>query len=353
MTAEAVPASEGGGRSMDAAVAAVRERALAVLREVVAPHAGRPWALIDFPEYANAGDSAIWLGNLAGLKDVGMPPPAYTCDKRTFRRDVLAHRVKDGLILVHGGGNFGDVYRSHQRLREDVVAWFPHNPVIQLPQSIHFTADEPRERARQILRTHPRYLLLVRDEPSLSVARPVLGLEARLCPDLAMCLGSQAARRRGGEGIVWLARGDAWRRHAPIETDSRVTVSDWPKERLSAHRVWASTLRRGIRMGLGGLLPLDPSLSRTSDRIARTRFDRALDWLGRADVVVTDRLHGHVLSLLLGTPHVLLNDRTGKVHALHAAWTRDVATIRTADDPAEALDLARGLLDAGPTAAKP
>jgi pyruvyl transferase EpsO len=93
------------------------------------------------------------------------------------------------------------------------------------------------------------------------------------------------------------------------------------------------------------VLPLRALLSRTYDPAARRRLGRAVALLSGADVVVTDRLHGHVLALLLGIPHVLLDDRTGKVHALHATWTRDVAGVRAARDPAEALLLARTLRD--------
>jgi pyruvyl transferase EpsO len=336
------------------AVVALRARLLHVLRETLEGWRGGPWALLDFPSYPNAGDSAIWVGGRAALADAGMGPPAYVCDKRTFEPDLLARRVGTGPILIHGGGNFGDVYRSHQRLREEVVRRFPGNPVVQLPQSIHFVDPGAAQRARAVFQAHPRFTLLVRDEPSRRRAHDELGLAARLCPDLSLGLGPLRPARRGGGGggILWIARADEWARHAPPASSPEGGVSDWPRERMTARRLWASLLGRGIRAGLGRALPLSSLLTRTYDPAARARLACAIAWMGSADVVVTDRLHGHVLALLLGIPHVLLDDRTGKVHALHAAWTSGVAGIRVARDPAEALDLARALRD-GPGPGSP
>ena len=53
-----------------------------------------------------------------------------------------------GTILLSGGGNFGDLYESHQEIREDVIANFPANRIIQLPQSISFHAGEALQSAR-------------------------------------------------------------------------------------------------------------------------------------------------------------------------------------------------------------
>jgi pyruvyl transferase EpsO len=57
--------------------------------------------------------------------------------------------------------------------------------------------------------------------------------------------------------------------------------------------------------------------------------------------VITDRLLAHVLCLLLGIPHVLLNDESGKNWHFHETWTRDAELCRLARSPAEAWGLAR------------
>jgi pyruvyl transferase EpsO len=51
--------------------ARLRARALEVLSELLTSDA--PCALVDFPHHANVGDSAIWLGERALLRRIGVP----------------------------------------------------------------------------------------------------------------------------------------------------------------------------------------------------------------------------------------------------------------------------------------
>jgi pyruvyl transferase EpsO len=57
-------------------------------------------------------------------------------------------------------------------------------------------------------------------------------------------------------------------------------------------------------------------------------------------VVVSDRLHGHILCLLLGIPHVALDNRHGKLRAFRDAWTREATLAEWAGSEREALDRA-------------
>ena len=325
-------------------VLALGAQARRIVGEALGPDLGRPYALLDFPCYANVGDNAIWLGTRATLDAVGMPPPAYTCDNRTFEPEVLARLVGDGPILLLGGGNFGDLFAKHQRLREEVVARFPTNLVLQLPQTIRFASAGTVTSARRALSAHPRLKVLVRDEASLVTATRDLGLDATLCPDLAFALGPRPAGPCARRRILWLARDDAWRRHEPPPRADELVVSDWPRERPSLRRAYLRALSSWIRRRKPRGTRVRTALSATYGPLATWRVGRGLEWLAREAVVVTDRLHGHVLAMLTGTPHVLLDDATGKVRAFHDAWTRGVAGVAWADDPAEALALARRLL---------
>jgi pyruvyl transferase EpsO len=58
-------------------------------------------------------------------------------------------------------------------------------------------------------------------------------------------------------------------------------------------------------------------------------------------VVITNRLHGHILSLLLGIPHVLLDTEQGKLSSFFDTWTRDSRLTSWAGSPAKAVDAAK------------
>lgn len=335
--------------AMAARVASLQARALESVRRALGPDLGRPYALLDFPCFSNVGDNAIWLGTLAALEALGLPAPSYTCDNRTFEPETLTRCVGDGPLLLLGGGNFGDLFGKHQRLRERVVAAFPKSRIVQLPQTIHFADAKAREGARRAFGQHPRLHVLVRDEPSLATATRDLGLDASLCPDLAVTLpratdASSRSVTTSRPPIVWIGRGDAWRLHPAPLGEPDVFASDWPRERPSVLRVRLRFLSSLIRRRLTFGLPLRPALSRTYEPLARWRLARALEHVARGRVIVTDRLHGHLLAMEEGLPHVLLDDRTGKVGAYHEAWTRGIDGIAFAKSPAMALGMARAFV---------
>src|SRR5262249_48666339 len=80
----------------------------------------RTCALVDSPNHPNVGDSAIWLGQETFLRASGLRV-VYRCDFASYSMRRLAARLPQGLILLCGGGNFGDLWPQHQRFRETVV----------------------------------------------------------------------------------------------------------------------------------------------------------------------------------------------------------------------------------------
>jgi pyruvyl transferase EpsO len=81
------------------------------------------------------------------------------------------------------------------------------------------------------------------------------------------------------------------------------------------------------------------------DRLASERVAAGAALLSSARVVVTDRLHGHILALLCGVPCVLNDNRTGKVRGFYDTWTHRSPLVRWADGPEQAFATARDLLD--------
>lgn len=70
------------------------------------------------------------------------------------------------------------------------------------------------------------------------------------------------------------------------------------------------------------------------------RADEGFKILGRSEFVVTDRLHGHIMSTVMGLPHVLMDSKLGKNLALHDTWTADCDCTRIADSWEESMKYA-------------
>ena len=322
-----------------AVVTAGRERLLAALRPLVAE--APAVALLDFPAHGNVGDSAIWLGALAALRAVGAPAPAYTCDAGNYNRVALARAVGAGTILFTGGGSFGDLWEKHLRFRERVVADFPNNPIVQLPESVCFLHAESLARSRDVFNAHRHVTLMARDAPSLAIFRNAFSAPSQLVPDLAFMLGALERPALPVRDVLWLKRDDKedlWPGMVEVET------VDWVQEPETRLIRWSKQLRQAAD-DRPALRPLDRGLQPLGyPFLAAQRLARGVALLSSARVVVTDRLHAHLLALLLGIPHVVLDNSYGKLHNFIAAWTHASPLVHVASDPAEAAAQAQLLL---------
>jgi pyruvyl transferase EpsO len=286
------------------------------LRGYVVP--GLPLAILDFPDIRNCGDSAIWMGEIDYLWNAHGKRPSYVSRMHDFSASELERVMPEGPIFLHGGGNFGDVWPAHQDFRERVIARFPNRPIIQFPQSLHFASPQRVEKAARAVGGHKDFTLLVRDEESKDFAAKHFDCCVRLCPDMAFCM--DPVRPAGPAQFSVLAMLRADKEQGPgydLSAFPDLRVEDWITEsafsvklaKVAAKAMAAVTLD-AQQMRLGSF-----------NAAARTRVQRGIRQLSRGRAIVTDRLHVHIFSLLLGRPHAVLDNNYGKVRRYMRAFS--------------------------------
>lgn len=85
----------------------------------------------------------------------------------------------------------------------------------------------------------------------------------------------------------------------------------------------------------------EPPRENGKDQRAWAKAMAGFEMLGSARFVITDRLHGHILSTVIGVPHVLMDSKLGKNLNFHNTWTRDCACTRITENIHDALDVVR------------
>ncbi|MBB3879252.1 polysaccharide pyruvyl transferase family protein [Sphingomonas pseudosanguinis] len=299
---------------MNDPVIAAQRAALLDLYRRHAPPPGTPYALVDFPDHPNVGDSAIWLGEIALLREVGAGDPAYVCRWDDFDEGAFRAVCPEGPILIHGGGNLGDIWPHHQHFREALLTRCPDRRIVQLPQSIRFRDPANRDRFAATVARHPNFHLCLRDDASLAEARAHFACPSELAPDSAFGLGALPRPVEPDCDVLMLLRSDA--------------------ERAARDDGGLRALRGAVALDW---LEEEPVTATNPTERARQRVARGLRLLSRGDRIVTDRLHGHILALLLGIRHIILDNDYGKVAAYHAAWTAGSPLVRQAATAEEAL----------------
>jgi exopolysaccharide biosynthesis predicted pyruvyltransferase EpsI len=290
--------------------------------------------IIDPPDHPNVGDNAIFLGELAFLRrnfpharidffDVGNYTPA--CDR--FIQD-------SSIILLHGGGNFGEIWPRHHAIRMEILKRFPGKPIVQFPQSISFATEAGIDSTARAIERQGNLTLLVRDRKSQAFAEKHFPCTTVLCPDMAFALGD-LAREPASLDFLCLLRGDkeVVMDHSKLlqvlaKLGGSLEVADWikmPDSRLGRRdKALGRTWRR-----YPSTIGLTRSLAfRVRERYARERLAFGLGLLSRGSMVITDRLHAHVLCCLLGVRHLLFDSLDGKVSALYEAWTEGATNAR-------------------------
>lgn len=338
---------------------ALRDRTRKTLSEVIG--AETDVAIVDAPNQRNVGDTLIWAGELAYLESMGKRV-AHVADLWSFDAAALRRAMPRGVVLLHGGGNLGDLWLGHQKLREHVARSLPDYRIVQLPQSIQFTDPARAASADDALGGHPDFHLLVREHLSIEKAERLLPtVTTSFCHDMA--LGWSPIGKRGdgdtGRSVLAIARADheASSGLSGVDADwipgANIDVTDWhltgaKKAAWSAARAVAAGFRlyaRGRRK-VGGLpVGLPDRVSAANLRaINRLNVAAATELYARSKVVVTDRLHAHVLAALLGQPHVVLDNNYRKISSIYEEYTGGFTTAHYASDLEEARRIAAELV---------
>lgn len=287
-------------------------------------------ALVDFPDHSNVGDSAIWLGEMTYLRKRGRLPVYYSAIA-DFDDATCRAAIGGGPILIHGGGNMGTLWPKHEAFRLHLLRTHRGHPIIQMPESIHYADPEAAREMAEAIRAHGRFTLLVRDARSFAFAQEYFDCPVHLCPDAALMLGRQQ-RSPATVPVFALLRTDHERAASePDALPAGVIADDW----LEEDPIQKRHLRLSLR--LNRLFTLDPMTRRAARqrRLAEWRFRRGLAMLSAGEIVVTDRLHAHILSLLLDIPHVLLDNSYGKVAGFADQWTGEYSGLLRATSRAE------------------
>jgi pyruvyl transferase EpsO len=278
---------------------------------------------VDYPVYNNGGDLLIMKGAEAFFKANGI--------RVKGRYSVLD--FPDGLkiprnqiIVLQGGGNFGDLYPVHQKLREKIVASYPDNRIVILPQTIYYKSEAEFDRTADIFNGHPDVHLYVRDPSSYEMATQKFHrCSVYLSPDMAHQLWPIRTKSIPGKDLLCFFRTDIEKtgEQARLESAGRGDYLDWGSLYNKIEKKSISVIGRMMTKG-SGTLPMQAIWGKYSDYLVNKAIKRFSGYKS----VQTSRLHGHILSCLLDKPNTLLDNSYGKNSNYYNTWTKEIESAR-------------------------
>ncbi len=331
--------------------------------------------LLNYPDYPNIGDHLIGLGTLVYLLHHCQAKVNYLAGLQNFRAEQLQERIGQGIIILQGGGNLGDLWYEHQSFREEIISQYHNRRIIIMPQTIHFQSQARLDHTAQVFNAHPDLTILVRDRHSESLARNHFN-QCRIipAPDMAFWLVDlpwlpwfQLNFQQYGHPL-YHCRKDAEMpplfqpENLPLR---KMTVADWlppaqwlERQMITPDSPWYWQLPGVVRLyrelwqkrlsqttawlayhpwhywhpynKLWQALP-EPLMARESWHYCY----QGIYQFNRYPCVITNRLHGHILCVLLGIPHVFLPNSYGKNQLWYETWTSQIANVRFVTSPEE------------------
>ena len=319
----------------------------------------RTCALLDYPDHLNAGDHLIWLGTVLYLTVERGLDILYTSSLADFSPAELERAAGDSPIFLQGGGNLGDLWPDSQRFRERIISTYADRPVVILPQTIHFSTDASLRQAMKIFNAHPDLTIFARDHHSYELGSKYFEkCRVILAPDMAFFLEQvplPSYAPSGKREIKYLCRSDA-----ELDQDfsaERLGLTNIVEENWSTYS-WAYAGRGKLRdygewywqipgaidffreswqRGLsrpGQLLswrrfleiaPYTTKLSSPSikkySNFSWKIFHDSICQLLRSRLLISNRLHGHVLASMLGLPNILLPGSYHKNQSFYESWS--------------------------------
>lgn len=296
----------------------------------------RDYILLGLPYYLNIGDLLIWQGELDFLKR-----SPHRCLNRGIHYSDRSKTTSDTLVLLQGGGNFGDLWREIQEERLEIIEEYKSNPILIFPVTCYYQSESIMRSDAEAMSRHSKLTICARDRESYNTLKANFSNNILLVPDMAFCIDQSEwkvgpARKR----TLFLKRTDKeLAGTSPFETDGNTThvdVRDWPSiERDPLCWLVYIQIRRisGLARRVKWLIGFSMFVRKLGDwyyqGYCRNKLIReGVSFVNNYETIYTTRLHVAILSILLKKPVTLIDNSYGKNRNYYETWLADVDSVQ-------------------------
>ena len=292
-----------------------------IIEEQLTPLINNDYVLYDLPYYSNIGDLLIWEGELSFLK--GLPFKMLECCS-AFTSNLKRKIKKDTIILLQGGGNFGDIWDIHEFKRK-VIRNYPENRIIIFPQTVFYQKNENMLRDIELMSRHPYLTICARDIHSFEVLKKNFKNTILLVPDMAFCIpyeNLQKYLQPTQNKTLYVKRKDKelCKENISFSPLFNLFESDWPSyEQVTWEEKGLKLAYKFRHLGLSSIIDL------YAFYILRPQLIRkGIEFVSQYREIYTTRLHVFILSILLGKSCTIIDNSYGKNSSFYETWLKNV-----------------------------
>ncbi|MEQ3236448.1 polysaccharide pyruvyl transferase family protein [Bacteroides cellulosilyticus] len=298
------------------------------INEGLLPLISGPCIYLDLPYHSNIGDTLIWEGT-----EQFMASNHVKCLYRHSKHTSHYKKIPKGVtILLHGGGNFGDVWREHQELRLRVIKEYPNNPIIILPQTVYYSHQSTMQSDALAMACHTNLTICARDKVSYRTLQNFFSANRILMlPDMAFCIPqkrlNQYITTTKTNKTLLVKRTD--KELSSFDTTSlkldenKTDIRDWPSmENLPIYMRFFYKLY-SVCHKIGTFTY--PIADTYAQYIIRPNLVKAgIRFINPYKEIYTTRLHVAILATLLHKPFIFIDNSYGKNSSFYYTWLTDL-----------------------------
>lgn len=274
--------------------------------------------LFGTPDSKNLGDHAIAEAEMKFMREfypqleyIEFSYLHFTYDFKTIKQYIN----KKDIILVHGGGFLGNLWIEAEIMFRDILRAFPDNKVMVMPQTIffdeRFNKDAELKKSQESYNSHKNLTIFLREQQSYDFVKKHFNpsVNAKLIPDIVTTLEHNSKNSNRKDALM-VFRGD--------------------KEKLN-HSEYSTVIENILLSKEIKINRTDTVITGNVDETNRnTVLSDKFNQFNKHKLIVTDRLHGMIFSLITGTPCIAFDNSSGKVSGVYE-WLKSYDYIHCVD----------------------
>lgn len=305
-----------------------------LIQTELVPLINKEYILLDLPYHLNIGDLLIWEGERIFLQKKLPESRCLQCTSFNNFHTPL-DISKNTTILLHGGGNWGDIWKEPHNFKKKIISLYPENPILVFPQTIHYDNIKNLEIDADFFQHYPNVTICARDISSYNILEEYFPKNGRrLLPDMAFFMDiHKDFKLSQGEKTLFARRKD---KECSSESYTGIIPSnaetyDWPtfEENNIQYK-----LTYKLRNGIANIDKIFKShLANTftdymwEKHLRQYYIQKGINFLIPYQEIYTTRLHIGILGILMGKKVHLLDNYYGKLSNFYQTWLSDIPNV--------------------------
>lgn len=279
--------------------------------------------LFSTPIHRNIGDHAIVQASLEFLDDNFSEKEVVEVPRQYIDYFIKNFSInQDDIVLIHGGGFFGNLYPVEAIAFLKVIKYYRENQIIVFPQTIFI--DDSKEMSYKYfesgIKEANNITFFAREAKSFKIASDSgFFTSVKMVPDIVLYM-DQVKVSQQREGILVVLRDD-----------------DEITRKFNLNK-FESTIKSKINV------VVDKSSTMAKESISPEKRNLAvlskITEFSKYQLVITDRLHGMIFSYLANTNCLAIDNKTKKSSEVYKSWLSEYSNINLLDDSISEEELA-------------